>query len=614
MDLERVIEELAAAGPSWQNRAAELVANLPRRSLEDLVRRIIAGMRGDRKLLVAGARLASVPLVASSSPELVLGLLDLVKDPNNTSDDIRDAIPYVLENAAEIVVPEDPRSVELAEAILTWCPREPRVCGLLEKCSCLVDEERLPRVLISAVSAAKDSADFREIAKALKLLEESPGRLDTETRQKLLEALINKVENGIVDVKDIAPLLDALGGRDAALLAIAASLTERLSKGDIQEQAKDMLDQIREVEDRLIKLLEENPQRKDLAAALERLYKAKIKRMMEYMRSGNIPCSIAKDFFSLVYKPIVDLRKRESWKAASLAARIFLKTFLGEKKYETLRDLIRKLNSIPIYHPWTALPDDLLPDDLQDHCQDSYGSWGASKSDPWSYLLCILASELINYLYIKYTCIYKEKDYKGYDVYRRREDYFPLDFNNVHLVLLAVALGFRSIEAYARILLEANTTDVDTDSALESVLKRRLLELEEACMNIGGCAGLEEMHRDLPIVIQILILTDKIIRKIIGSIKIEKDVIPINGGSLSRVKISVQHPISIENIIMKSNDCRVVWESGSEVEHQVYLFASGSSVSGEELTECLRNYLLCLNIKGLGGLCFDGSTIEANHG
>ena len=44
----------------------------------------------------------------------------------------------------------------------------------------------------------KDSADLREIAKALRLLEESRERLDNETRQKLFEALINRVENGIV--------------------------------------------------------------------------------------------------------------------------------------------------------------------------------------------------------------------------------------------------------------------------------------------------------------------------------------------------------------------------------------------------------------------------------
>ena len=156
MDPERVIGELATAGPSWRKRAMVLVAGLPRKSLgELLVKRIIIGVEEDRKLLVAGARLASVPLVASSRPELVLVLLNLIKDPSNTSEDIRDAIPYILENAVKIVVPEIPVAwSELAEAILAWCPREPRVCGLLENYSCLVDEERLPRALVGAVSAA----------------------------------------------------------------------------------------------------------------------------------------------------------------------------------------------------------------------------------------------------------------------------------------------------------------------------------------------------------------------------------------------------------------------------------------------------------------------------
>jgi len=80
LEPENIVDVITTAKEDWREKVSAVVAELSGESLKDIVDKLLKGLESDEKFLLAAMRLASVPIVASSYPELVFGIVDYIRD------------------------------------------------------------------------------------------------------------------------------------------------------------------------------------------------------------------------------------------------------------------------------------------------------------------------------------------------------------------------------------------------------------------------------------------------------------------------------------------------------------------------------------------------------
>jgi len=582
LEPEKLIEEITNVEEDWKEKVSELVAELSGQSLKDIVNKLIEGLEDDEKLLLAAMRLASMPIVASSHPELVFKIVDVIKDLKDANEEILEVIPYFLESAVKSIPPEDPGSIRIAETILVWCPREPKLCRLLEHYAGLIDTNQLIKTLVKVLETDVEGEDFEVIVGMLKSLIEELGKLDPEARQKLLKIIINKIKDNIKNFKDLIIIAKKLGDKREIILEIATMLAAKLASE--KTLSFDSLSQAISVENELIELLHEDPEQEDIIKALRALYEAKLLAF----KKGNIPCRIEIELSridsprqvkvpvepeNLIFKPIIDLKFWDNWEVASRATRIFLEIYLGKDKYKKLVNKISKLNKVLVYHPWVVGAEDL--EMVFKEIKREIGE-------------------------IIYNCKYIGRGYYGFYNYKSK----IITFDNDKLVLILVALGFNKLEAFSGIL-----AGMELPKGLKTKAEKRLQELLDLCRLVNRC----NVPDVLPVMVKLGLVGDKLVKGIASSLTLRSSITPIVGGVLASLDISASEPIKVAKVVIHDRSgCKPVWEGRLNNGYSVYLVASEDPELPGRIEYCLQADEVCLKYHESGEICLKGNIIKSN--
>ncbi|MCE4624326.1 MAG: hypothetical protein F7C35_00470 [Desulfurococcales archaeon] len=589
MEPEKVLERLVEAGSGWREEAAALVAQLPAHKLDELIEVVLAGLDDSETMLKAAARLASVPMVASSHPRLVQRLLEKIVDPDGVVEDIRDTVYSILENAAILIPPEDPNSTRLVEAILAWCPHEPRLCRLLPRYSGLIEDSRLADALLKLLVESQKSKPLEESVRILAELIDF-NRLDGEQRQRLLKAFLSRVADGTLSTEGLEVLIEELGDRYSATIGETMQLISKLVKNDL-ELIPELLKRIEEVEDRLVGLLKEDPDREDVIEALKGLYKA----ILDRLKSTRPPCSLREEILRVVNKPLTRLRETEDWEIASLAARLFLEVRLGEKDYERIRRISEVLQEHAFYHPWVYV--DVIPSQMK-----VFREIGLLGVDEFSYRYGHLdnpsRSVIVGLEGLKHVMMKKEIRIECYKKYFY--DTIKLRFEEQDSVLILAALGFDKLEALTTIL-----ASEELPLGLERLAEERLSRLLDACERLGGCDTIPDR---VPVMVRLGLAADMLVRRIINGLEVSRETVPLIGGALHQLALKSREPLKIAKVeptLSDEDGCRTIWHGVTENRYTVYAIS-------EKGKRCSKvDAIVCVRLEDLGEVCFDSKVIEA---